>query len=296
MPDLETLDALTLLLKEIPTPRLTTIVDVGANPVHVPPYASLRDKGACRVIGFEPGAAAFAALKKTERPNETYLPYAIGDGQTHDLLLYRLPEMTSLFAPYLPSYTAIGWESASAVTGKASMPTKALDDMADLPPFDLLKIDIQGAELLALQGAQRSLAQAVAVVVELRYMRLYLDEPMLGEIDRELRRQGFGLHKFLFNKSRMLRHSQETRVRRRKMLDQLIDGDAVYLRALAEPQALSQDQIRHMALLGCAVFHSHSLVLYCLDLLVARGAAAPDLPARYVDALPSALRRPDEEE
>jgi FkbM family methyltransferase len=293
--DLEVPKELQLLIAEIPPSRLTTIVDVGANPVNEPDYRLLRDIGACRVVGFEPEAKAFAALERARRPNETYFNLAIGDGQTRDLQLYRYQMMTSIYRPYLPGYKAVGWEGVGEVRGQVSLPTRALDDIPDLPPFDLLKIDIQGAEKLAFQGARRGLMSAVAVIVEQRYLRLYIDEPMLGETDAELLRQGFGLHKFLFNKSRMLLHSQEKRVRRRHMMDQLIDGDAVYLRNIAEPERLSDDQLKHLAILGSSVFRSHSLVLYCLDQLVGRKAADPDLPGRYVDALPPHLQRSEEE-
>ena len=224
MPELDPPNDLKLLLAEIVPSRLTTIVDVGANPVNEPAYKMLRDLQACHVVGFEPEAKAFAALDRTKRPNETNFNHAIGDGQTRDLNLFRYPTMTSLFRPYLPAYKAVGWEGVGEVRGQAPMETKALDDIDDLPAFDLLKIDIQGAEKLAFQGARRVLMNAVAVIVEQRYLRLYIDEPMLGETDAELVRQGFGLHKFMFNKSRMLLHSQEKRVRRRHMLDQLIDG------------------------------------------------------------------------
>ena len=134
------------------------------------------------------------------------------------------------------------------------------------------------------------LRDAICVIVELRYLRLYRGEPMLGGVDSALLRQGFGLHKFLFNKSRMMLHSQSHRVKRRHMADQLIDGDAVYLRGVSEPAKLTVDQIKHMAILAAGVFHSHSLVLYLLDELVRRGAPV-DLPAAYVDALPADLRK-----
>ena len=38
------------------------------------------------------------------------------------------------------------------------------------------------------------------------------------------------LHKFMFNKSQPFPHSQAARLNRRRTSDQLIDGDAVYLR------------------------------------------------------------------
>lgn len=283
-------DELQLLLHEAAPSRLTTIVDVGANPVNEPPYSLLRALNACQVVSFEPEAKAFADLEKTRRHNEKNFNVAVGDGATRDLYLYRHETMTSIFAPYMPGLTALAWDRMGAVRGKTSMQTVALDKLPELPPFDLMKIDVQGAEKLVFQGARRSLAEAVAVIVELRYQRLYIGEPMLGETDQELVDQGFCLHKFMANKSRMLAHSQAARVRRKYLSDQLVDGDAVYLRNISEPDALSDDQLKHLAILACIVIQSHSLALYCLDQLVRRNLVSDDLPGRYVNALPSRFR------
>ena len=279
-----------LLLAELRPSRKTTIIDVGANPINAAPYADLLQKGGCHVIGFEPQADAFARLKLTKGSNETYYPFAVGTGEPQDLRIYRSSGMTSIFDPYLPGLRSVGMRSLGKVKEKIALDTVALDATADLPAFDLMKIDIQGGEALVFQGAERVMADCVAVIVELRYMRIYLGEPMVGGIDTELRRQGFYLHKFMFNMSKMLRNSQSDRLDKTQMADQLIDGDAIYLRNIAEPELLSTDQLKHLAILGGTVFDSHSLVLYCLDALVDRKAVSKHLPGAYVDLLPAQYR------
>lgn len=279
-----------LLMHAAPT-RKTTIVDVGANPVNLPPYDLLRRLDACNVVGFEPEETAFAELEKARRHNETNFNLAVGDGRKHTLNLYVNEYMTSIFEPNLPGLAAVGMSRRGRVRGSVVLDTVSLDTLPGLPEFDLLKIDVQGAENLVFEGARQKLQSAVAVIVELRYHRLYLNEPMLGTTDQELTEQGFCLHKFMFNKSKVLSNSQASRLKRRFTSDQLIDGDAVYLRNITEPAKLTSDQIKHMAILGCAVFGSHSLALYCLDELVRRQEVSDDLPRLYVDALPMAMRR-----
>lgn len=279
-----------LLLAELAPSRKTTIIDVGANPINEAPYSGLLKMGGCHVVGFEPQDEAYEALLKTKTANETYYPFAVGTGDTLDLRIYKSSGMTSIFDPYRPGLRIFGRAGWAKVEQKISFETVALDKTTDLPAFDMMKIDIQGAENLVFQGAERVLQACVAVIVELRYMRIYEGEPMVGGVDTELRRQGFYLHKFMFNKSKMLTHSQAARVKTRKMQDQLLDGDAIYLRNIAEPESLSDDQLKHMALLAASVFDSHSLALYCIDALAARGAVAIDLAARYVDTLPADLR------
>ena len=62
------------------------------------------------------------------------------------------------------------------------------------------------------------------------------------------------------------------------------------MRNVAELAGYSDEQLKHQAILAAGVFHSHSLVLYCLDALVARNAIAAELPGQYVDRMPEALR------
>lgn len=279
-----------LLLRDLPFDRTTTIVDVGANPIHAPPYGRLLAAGAVHVVGFEPQAAAFAALQARKGPHETYFPHAVGDGGPVTLNLFRHSGMASTLMPYLPGHIAVLPRSTATVLGRENLQTVALDDMPDLPPFDMLKIDIQGGELAVFSHARRVMAQAVAVIVELRYHQLYEGEPMLGGIDRDLRAQGFTLHKFLFNKSKMLRNSQTARLSATATADQLVDGDGVYIREPGRLEALATAQIAHLALLAAGVMDSHSLVLVCLDHLVARKAVPKNLPAAYVDRLPDAFK------
>src|SRR5690242_20237910 len=80
-------DALAALLR--PT-RLTEVVDIGANPIDGdPPYKGMMLQQLCRVTGFDPHPVAIAELTKRKGPQETYLPYAVGDGDAHALNICR---------------------------------------------------------------------------------------------------------------------------------------------------------------------------------------------------------------
>jgi hypothetical protein len=62
------------------------VVDIGANPIDsAPPYAQLLRAGDADVVGFEPNSEALEKLNRMKGSNETYLPYALGDGETHTL-------------------------------------------------------------------------------------------------------------------------------------------------------------------------------------------------------------------
>ena len=128
--------------------------------------------------------------------------------------------------------------------------------------------------------------ECVVVVTEVRYLALYLDEPMFRGVDAELSEQGFTLHKFDFNKSIAIANSQAEKLRPRRTGDQLIDGDAVYIRDLKGIRGWTDFQVFSLAAFAGTVFGSNSLALHCLDELVRRDVVPADTPARYVPLLP----------
>lgn len=279
-----------VLLRELPLTRRVKVVDIGANPMAADAaHKPLLDLGACDVVGFEPQPVAFAELAKIKSDRETYLPYAVGDGRKRALRVYQDHGMTSFLPAYEAGQKAVAMRPWSGLLEEIEFDTKRLDD-AGLGAFDLLKIDVQGAENEVLAHAAKALAEATVVIVELRFFRLYEGEPMMGGVDSQLRAMGFELHKFLFTKTRSLRNSQNARLRHRYMRDQLIDGDAVYIKDISQIDSFSNAQLMHLSVLASAVFESHSLTLFCLDHLAARGAVPAHLPARYVDALPASMR------
>jgi FkbM family methyltransferase len=279
-----------VLLRELPLTRRIKVVDIGANPMAADAaHKPLLDLGACDVVGFEPQPVAFAELAKIKSDRETYHQFAVGDGSQRNLRVYQDHGMTSFLPAYEAGQKAIAMRPWSALLEEIPFETKRLDD-ADLGEFDLLKIDVQGAENEVLAHATRALAAATVVIVELRFFRLYEGEPMMGGVDTQLRSMGFELHKFLFTKTRSLRNSQNARLRHRYFRDQILDGDAVYIRDISQIEGFTDAQLMHLAVLASAVFESHSLTLFCLDHLVARGAAPAHLPALYVDNLPASMR------
>jgi len=259
------------------------ICDVGASRLSEPPYQGLLDDGLAHIYGFEPSAEQFARLEAAKSPRETYFPEAVGLPGTRVLYLHPTPGFTSLYRLDARALRAIGKEKwiSDEITPVALDPV-TLDTLADLPQIDLLKMDLQGGELEVLRGAIAKLSQAVAVVTEVRFHRIYEAEPMFGDLDQELRRQGFKLHKFLFAKSVMMPHEHEDAVVRSRLTSQLLDGDAVYIRDADLGAELSDDQLMFLALAADSLFDSPDLALHCVDHLIGRGAAPADLPEAYI--------------
>jgi len=267
------------------------ICDVGASPLSTPPYQGLLDDGVAHVYGFEPNPEQYQQLVAENRPNETYFCKAVGLPGQRTLYVHPAPGFTSLYPMDAAALRAIGKEGwINPKTQAVPLTTVTLDTLADLPDLDLLKMDLQGGELEVLRGGLSKLSRAVAVVAEVRFHRMYEGEALFGDLDLELRAQGFKLHKFLFTKSVMMPHEHEDQVVRARLTSQLLDGDAVYIRD-EDIAGLSEDQLMHLAFAADTVFDSPDLALHCVDHLIARGAAPADLPGDYIAHLRQHQRR-----
>ncbi|WP_435230984.1 FkbM family methyltransferase [Pseudopelagicola sp. nBUS_20] len=275
--------------------KLTRIVEVGANPINVNPYSIIRNVGLCHVWGFEPGEKAFAKLKDlAPRENVTFLPYAIGDGSQQIFHVTRSSALSSLLEPNEKTFDFLGRVHVpGTVDDRVPVETKRLDDIAELDGFDLLKVDVQGGEMMVFDGAARALESALMVITEVAFVPIYRDQPLLDEQMQRLRGHGFDLHKFMHLKSMNLRGGlgvRQDRVTNHR--NQLIDGDAVFMRSLRDPEGMSDEQLKHLALLSLGVVDSYDVAVRCLELLVDRGKISGQASRAFVKKLAALTNAP----
>lgn len=260
------------------------IVDVGANPINTPPYDDLLKAGHAEVWGFEPQPDAYEALLQSKSAQEHHFPFAVGDRSEIDLRVYRNSGFTSMFDVRKASIEYLDrFRGHTKELDRLAIPCRRLDEIEELPKADILKIDAQGAELEVIASGRNCLSEAVVIIPEVRFYPIYEDEPSFAELDTELRAQGFMLHKFQTARAVWLNTSQAKKLKGPQNLNQLLDGDAVYIRSLDEPDAASDRQLLILALLADSVFQSYDLAVRCLDLLVLRDAIAQQDVERYGD-------------
>lgn len=280
---------MSMALREMLAPeRLTHIVDVGANLVDgEPPYRPMLSAGLCRVVGFEPHEEACAELQAKMGLNERYLPYAIGDGGSHTLNVYSGSGMTSLLEldpAKLDLFESL--KPLAYLLGKVPLRTRRLDDIAEIEHLDFLKIDVQGSELAVFRGGTRKLAQAVAIQVEVSFVTLYKNQPVIGAIDLELRAQGFMPHCFAAVKRWPISPCVIGGDPRRP-LHQLMEADLVYVRDFSRPETMSDEQLKHLALISHHCYGSVDLALRCVMLLERRNILQSGSQDRYLKENPS---------
>ena len=100
-------------------------------------------------------------------------------------------------------------------------------------------------------------------------MTLYKNQAGFGEIDIELREQGFIPHCFSAIKkwpiAPMVLDNNP-----RKPLNQLLEADIVYVRDFSKSDLMTDEQLKQLAIIAYEVYGSWDLTLRCLMLLEQR--------------------------
>lgn len=261
------------------------VLDVGANPLDdVPVYLPLLDQGLARVTGFEPQPDAFARLVRCARPDERYLPWALGDGTVQELRVCAAEGFSGLLEPD-PEQLAVltDFPRLAAVTARSPVPTRRLDDVAAqerLGRVDLLAMDAQGSELQILEHGAQALEGLLAAQVEVSFHRLYEHGPVLGEVDRALRGLGLVPHAFVSTRTWPLAPipwADPLQARARH----LVEADMLYLLDPARWGGLDDDSLRRLVLTAAAAYGEVGTGLVALRHLVGRGTLGPAAEPAY---------------
>ncbi len=256
------------LIKDIP---LIHVLDVGAALGEKPIYQPLIDAKAARISGFEPTLAECDKLNAKYGAPHRFYPTFVGDGTAKTFHETRLNLTGSLFEPNQAlneKFQALG-EFTELVKTHA-VETTRLDDVNGLEDVDLLKIDVQGAELMVFEHGPRVLSETLLIQTEVEFLPLYKEQPLFAEVDIHLRRAGFQFHTFLGFGSRafkpLVKNKQPTAGFR-----QLLWSDAVYVRDFMQLERLSEVKLKKLALLAHDLYQSLDLCHLVLEELDRRG-------------------------
>ena len=282
-------DLISDLIGALPLASPIEVVDIGASGLptsETPPYEPLLALGLARLTGFEPNPDELAKLPVSA--NRRYLPHAIGDGGPATLHLTRHPGFVSTLAPD-PRITAHihSFAGLTEVTARQPVQTMRLDDIADLPRIDWLKIDIQGGELAAFQGGSGKLSRALCVQTEVAFVPIYRDQPLFADQDAVLRSLGlrfFGFaeaHRFPFTGT----PNDLYFIAKRQDIGQWIDADAVYLRDFTGWDSLPPDDLKRLFFIVTLCYPALSATLRLAGLMVRNGI----LPKALFDRLKTAV-------
>jgi FkbM family methyltransferase len=179
----------------LPEGRELSIVDVGAQALNCEEHIYQPLVAAnipCEIIGFDPLAHRLEERADNERGvNLKLYPFAIGDGQQHTLHVNRDDGTSSLYPINPESVTAFAAMSDMRTVRTEAVATRTLDDALGDKGVDFLKLDIQGFELRALEGAVNTLDQTAVVHCEVEFFPIYLNQPLFTQVYSFLTVHGF---------------------------------------------------------------------------------------------------------
>lgn len=171
-------------------------VDVGCRAAIRPQWRALGPYGS--LIGFDADGEECARLNAGAiAGQERYEPIALA-ASTGEATLYLTadPESASLYPPNEEAIRRHPELWRHEPRGTTTVATTTLDEWAQRTqsaPIDLLKIDVQGAELDVLRGAEAGLTSVRALELEVEFQQLYVGQPLFGDVDAFLRERGFVL-------------------------------------------------------------------------------------------------------
>ena len=152
-----------------------------------------------QLIGFEPDPEECARLQREMKgpADRRFVPVALGARPGEAVLhLTRHVQSSSLYEPDPEAIERHPELQAHEEVGRRTVAVTTLDawgEQADAGAPDLLKLDVQGAELDVLRGAERALTSVRAIEVEVEFQPLYRDQPLFHDVDAHLRTRGFVL-------------------------------------------------------------------------------------------------------
>lgn len=207
------------------------------------------------VHGFDPDAPECDRLNEAARSaglNRRYHPFALAGRSEKGRTFYvtNEPSSSSLLKPderLIERYRQtihgkpVCTMDTVAVRKTVAVDTVSLDDWSrdsGIADFDFIKLDVQGAELEILSGAESTLGSVLGANIEVWFAPVYHGLPLFSEIDAFMRSHSFtffSMHVYATNQyaGRMASPISLDRMNswwEQRMAGQLITADAIYLR------------------------------------------------------------------
>jgi len=178
---------------------INTVLDVGANNGQFARLARAVFPSA-DIYSFEPLPDCFAALRSALPGDTKFFPFECGIGsQEQKLEFFRSFHSPSSSFLKMEELHKKAFPYTKGGQSKESIPVqvKTLDgSLADrkLAGNILLKIDVQGYEMEAIEGAKGIMAKTKIAILEMSFATLYAGQPLFHDVYEKMHELGFRFH------------------------------------------------------------------------------------------------------
>jgi FkbM family methyltransferase len=174
--------------------NLETVIDVGAN-VGRWSSALLAVARPQRLIAVEPSPDVLPLLRQAigSSPRVSIVAAAVGASVGEvELIITNHPHLTSLFPPRSEAMNAAYGGDDYDVNRRVTVPLTTIDEVArDSGPVSLLKLDVQGSEQAALEGARETMARTRWLLIEANFQSHYVGDAVFPQLHATLTELGF---------------------------------------------------------------------------------------------------------
>ena len=257
-------------VREVNSTLTFRALEIGALPLagQVEPLHRLLDAlPGSEIVAFEVDARVCEELNARAKPGLRYFPAALGRTEERRTLYQTAhPMCTSL---YRPDEALMGhYHNLEVAALKSTTPveTVSLDRFMaaeGLERADFIKIDVQGAELDVFSGGAQTLRHTLAVVSEVEFVPLYVEQPLFGDVCRYLAERGLMFHKFLGMAGRALKPFVLNNDP--NFPSQHMWSDAMFVTDIRRLPGLASEQLLKLGMFA-SLYGSPDLALHCFRL------------------------------
>ena len=211
------LNALEILLQK----ESISIIDLGAAGGIEPRWAKI--SAYLNYFGFEPDSRAIQLDTNKDFKSYTVIPSLVSNKrEIKNLYISREEGKSSIYQPNNEFISRFPNSRRFETVKTVSLETATIDTLIK-QEIDFIKLDIQGAELDALEGSQEVLKSVLGIESEVEFMEMYKSQPLFSNVNEFLLKQGFEFIDFT-----NLRRWERDRLGE---IGQCVFGDGLYLRS-----------------------------------------------------------------
>ena len=238
-----------------------SLIDVGAAGQIMPRWKRIEKY--VNYYGFEPDNRSREKLIAQENNcNSYYLDSKIVSNKSEvtEIHLCKAPMTSSVYQPNRAFVDLFAEAERFDIVSKEKLNATTIDQL-DIENTDFIKLDIQGGELNALKGAEKTLKNCLGLEIEVEFLPIYKNQPLYADVTNFLREHHFEFIDFL-RICRWERNNIYTN------MGQATWGDGLYLKTpefVAENITETETIKRYIAI--CLLYHKIDLIISLLDQL-----------------------------
>jgi FkbM family methyltransferase len=246
------------------------IANIGCRPIDGRPEpfeAILEYFSGSQIIGFETDKDLCEKLNKEASSGYNFFYQALGQkNEKRNFYNTENPMCSSLYQPnekFLEKYQALEVMKLKNIT---QIDTVSLDHFVlenQIEKIDLIKIDIQGAELDVFKGGKNTLKNTLFIISEVEFNTLYINQPLFGDVHNFLVKENFMFNKFLRLEGRTIK---PTIINNNLGFGgtQHIWSDAIFVKDLERIKELDDQQVLKLAVISF-LYNNPDMTSFCLS-------------------------------